>query len=191
MAVKGDATRARFIEAARTLVEAKGYHGTGLNEVLAVAGAPRGSFYHHFPRGKDQLIGEALAAAGREIDGVVDELAKSDPAPAALVTAFLNALADRMTAADYAKGCPIATVALEVSTADTELGAICGVIYDAWQDRLAEALRADGRAAAEAEDLAGTVLALIEGALVLARAKRSRVPVDRVGRRIAALLGAD
>ena len=56
---------------------------------------------------------------------------------------------------------------------------------------LADALRADGHDAAEADDLAATVLALIEGALVLARAGRSRIPVEQAGRRIVTLLGTN
>ncbi|HEV7976995.1 TetR/AcrR family transcriptional regulator [Amycolatopsis sp.] len=191
MAVKGDETRARLIEAARTLVEAKGYHGTGLNEVLVLADAPRGSLYHHFPGGKDQLVGEALATAGREVDGIVGELATKAATSRELVLGLLDALADRMVAAGYAKGCPVATVALEVAATNDDLQSICGGIYAGWQRALADALQADGHAAAEAEDLAATVLALVEGALVLARASRSRIPVERTSRRIAKLLDVD
>jgi TetR/AcrR family transcriptional repressor of lmrAB and yxaGH operons len=189
MAVKGDETRARLIEAARTLVEAKGYHGTGLNEVLAVAGAPRGSLYHHFPGGKDQLVGEALADAGREVDGIIGELAATEPTSLDLVLALFKGLADRMVAAGYAKGCPVATVALEIAATNDALQSLCGDIYARWQRALAEALRGDGYDTAEVDELAATVLALIEGALVLARAGRSRIPIEQAGRRIAKLLG--
>ncbi|MFI7110063.1 TetR family transcriptional regulator [Nonomuraea sp. NPDC050227] len=205
MAVKGDETRARIIAAARALVEAQGSHGTGLNEVLAVAGAPRGSLYHHFPGGKDQLVGEALAAAGREVDAMIDDLAGTLPAARDLVPAVLDALADRMVAAGYAKGCPVATVALEVASSNEQLRRVCAGIYEGWQRRLADALRADGHAAADvlhaenhdaaddtgndtADELAATVLAMIEGALLLARASRSRLPVERVRRQVVRLL---
>jgi TetR/AcrR family transcriptional repressor of lmrAB and yxaGH operons len=191
MAVKGDETRARMIGATRTLLEAKGYHATGLNEVLALAGAPRGSLYHHFPGGKDQLVGAALTAAGREIDRLVEQLAATASTAHELVLALLNALADRMAAAGYAKGCPVATVALEVAAANDVLQAACGDIYAGWQRAFADALLADGHDAAAADDLAATVLALIEGALVLARASRSLVPVERTSRRIAKLLATN
>ena len=190
MAVKGDQTRARLVDAARSLVEAKGYHGAGLNEVLAMAGGPRGSLYHHFPGGKDQLIAEALAAAGREVDGLVGDLAATAQTSHELVLKLLEALADRMVAAGYAKGCPVATVALEVAATGDGLQPICGGIYAGWQRALANALRADGHDTAEADDLATTVLALIEGALVLARAGRSRTPIEQVSRRVAKLLAA-
>ncbi|MFQ6328802.1 TetR/AcrR family transcriptional regulator [Nocardia sp. CWNU-33] len=180
-----------MVEATRLMVEANGYHGTGLKQVLELAEAPRGSLYHHFPGGKDELVGEALAVAGRDVDRMVKELALQAPTLGDLVRALLETLADRMVAADYSKGCPVATVALEVAATNDALQPICGGIYAGWQRTLADALRADGHAPAEADELATTALALIEGALVLARAGRSRIPVEQVGRRIARLLTKD
>lgn len=188
MAAKGDETRARLIAATRTLLEAKGYHGTGLNEVIATSGTPRGSLYHHFPGGKDQLVAEALAVAGREVDEIVNDAGAKARDSRELVSALLNALADRMVAADYAKGCPIATVALDVAATNDALQAICDGVYTDWRRSLADALLADGHPAADVDDLAAAVLALIEGALVLARTARSRKPIEQVGRHISRLL---
>lgn len=190
MAVKGDQTRARLIDAARSLVEARGYFGAGLNEVIEAGKAPRGSLYHHFPGGKDQLIAEAIAASGQEIDTLLRALADDAPSAKTLVESVLNALADRMEEAAYAKGCPIATVALEVAATNDALQKVCAEAYDGWQRALADRLVADGHTPDHAEDLACSVLALIEGALVLARAQRSRVPIERAQRSIGALLSA-
>lgn len=188
MRAKGDETRMRLIEATRDLIEAKGYHGTGLNEVLAVSEAPRGSLYHHFPGGKDQLVGEALTSAGKQIEDLVRELGTSSAGAAELVRTLLDAFADRMEASGYAKGCPVATVALEVAAEHEPLQRICADVYDAWERALADLLRADGHPAEEAADLAATTLTLIEGALVLARARRSRTPVEQAWRRLRPLL---
>ncbi|MGP3932965.1 TetR/AcrR family transcriptional regulator [Nonomuraea sp. KM88] len=190
MAVKGEQTRARLIDAARTLVEERGYYGTGLNEVIDAGRAPRGSLYHHFPGGKEQLAAEAVAASGREVDALIRSLADEAAGTGALIDAVLDALAGRMEAAGYAKGCPIATVALEVAATHDALQQVCADAYDGWERALADRLVADGRPPAEAEDLAGSLLALIEGALVLARARRSLVPVERARRVVAVLLGA-
>ncbi|WBB61759.1 TetR/AcrR family transcriptional regulator [Streptomyces sp. WMMC500] len=188
MAVKGAQTRARLVDAARTLIEARGYHGTGLNDVIAAGSAPRGSLYHHFPGGKEQLTAEALAVSGREVTGVIAELADSAPDTRSLMESVLSALADRMEEAAYAKGCPVATVALEVSAANDVLRQVCADVYDGWQRVLADRLIADGRPAADAEDLACALLALTEGALVLSRARRSREPMEQVRRTARVLL---
>ncbi|MEU4323694.1 TetR/AcrR family transcriptional regulator [Nonomuraea dietziae] len=190
MAVKGDQTRTRLIDAARALVEARGYFGTGLNEVIEAGGAPRGSLYHHFPGGKDQLTAEALVVSAREIDALIRSLADGVTDTRELIEAVLDALADRMEEAGYAKGCPIATVALEVAATNASLQQVCAEAYDGWERALADRLVADGHGRDQAEDLACSLLALVEGALVLARARRSRVPIERARRSAAVLLRA-
>ncbi|QIQ01907.1 TetR/AcrR family transcriptional regulator [Streptomyces liangshanensis] len=51
-------TRRRILDTARRIVVAKGYAAVGINEVLAAAGVPKGSFYHHF--GSKDAFGEAM-----------------------------------------------------------------------------------------------------------------------------------
>ena len=63
-----------LISAAELLRE-RGAAGVTIDEVLARSGAPRGSVYHHFPEGRNQILAEALAYAGEEITGVIDEAA--------------------------------------------------------------------------------------------------------------------
>ena len=38
--------REHFIEATCDLLEAQGYHATGVNQIVAESGAPKGSLYH-------------------------------------------------------------------------------------------------------------------------------------------------
>ncbi|MGL5005651.1 MAG: TetR/AcrR family transcriptional regulator, partial [Casimicrobium sp.] len=54
-------TRARILSAALRLFRKRGYHGAGLNDILELANAPKGSLYHHFPDGKEE-IGVAVVA---------------------------------------------------------------------------------------------------------------------------------
>lgn len=60
-------TKEKFIETASRLFELKGYNATGLNEILAESGAPKGSLYYHFPKGKEQLALESINLAGEKI----------------------------------------------------------------------------------------------------------------------------
>ena len=52
----GNETRATMIEGAIQLLATRGVHGASLLKVLEHTGAPRGSVYHHFPGGKEELI---------------------------------------------------------------------------------------------------------------------------------------
>jgi TetR/AcrR family transcriptional repressor of nem operon len=58
VAARSTDTRRSIIDAAQRVMARKGYSGVGLNEVLAEAGVPKGSFYHFFAS-KD-AFGEAM-----------------------------------------------------------------------------------------------------------------------------------
>ncbi|ALO07535.1 putative transcriptional regulator, TetR family [Streptomyces venezuelae] len=185
MGQKGTETRDRLLDATQELVETAGYFGTGLNQVIAVSGAPRGSLYFHFPGGKDQLVGESVRRAGQAIGDALGEPAGTDPSPAEFVEGVLRHLGDRLAESGWRKGCPVATVALETAAANDPLQEVCSEVYSSWE----AALRARLSSRPDADDLAVTVLALVEGALLLARAHRSRDPLERVARRLHTLLG--
>jgi TetR/AcrR family transcriptional regulator, lmrAB and yxaGH operons repressor len=55
-----NAARTKMIEGAAVLLARQGVQATSFGEVLKATRAPRGSIYHYFPGGKDQLIKEAL-----------------------------------------------------------------------------------------------------------------------------------
>jgi TetR/AcrR family transcriptional repressor of lmrAB and yxaGH operons len=186
---KGRETRARLVNATRTLIEAQGYFGTGLNQILAESGAPRGSLYFHFPPGKDGLVTAALSDAGDEITELITELEANAPTALAMVQQLFDAFADRMQASDYTKGCPLATVALEVAASHDALQAVCAEAYLTWQQALASRLISEGHSTASAEELSSSVLALIEGALLLGRVRRSRLPLEQARRTAETLLG--
>ena len=56
-------TKEKLIQKTIELIIEKGYHGTGVNEILRATKIPKGSLYHHFPKGKDQLVTEALRSS--------------------------------------------------------------------------------------------------------------------------------
>ncbi|MGW1998443.1 TetR/AcrR family transcriptional regulator [Embleya sp. NPDC001921] len=184
MGQKGTETRNQLLDATQELVETGGYFGTGLNQVIAASGAPRGSLYFHFPGGKDQLVGESVRRAGRTIGDTLADLAESSPSAAEFVDAMLRRLGDRLEESGWRKGCPVATVALETAATNDPLQEACSEVYTSWE----AALRTRLADRPDADDLAVTILALVEGALLLARAHRSRKPLDAVARRVAALL---
>ncbi|MFJ4186580.1 TetR/AcrR family transcriptional regulator [Kitasatospora sp. NPDC089509] len=190
MGAKGDETRARLIAGARELIEQQGYSGTGLNQVLAVTGAPRGSLYFHFPGGKDQLVAAALLQSGQEVADLLTALAAEGADTATLSGQLIEVFAERLARSDYTKGCPIATVALEVAGTNEPLRAVCAEVYEGWQRILAEQLTTGGFSPAQASVAAGQALALLEGAVLLASVRRSREPLDDARHAVLHLLGA-
>jgi len=53
-----------MIASTALLVRERGARATSIDDVLEHSGAPRGSVYHHFPGGRDQLLREATEFAG-------------------------------------------------------------------------------------------------------------------------------
>ncbi|MFD0345845.1 TetR/AcrR family transcriptional regulator [Kitasatospora aburaviensis] len=176
MGVKGEETRARLVAGTRNLIEAQGYFGTGLNQIVTESGAPRGSLYFHFPEGKDQLVAAALVQAGREVEELLTSLAREGTDAATIIGRLTELFTARLEASDYTKGCPIATVGLEVSGSNEALRRTCAEVYRSWQQVVTDRLTAQGFGRADAETTSGQALALLEGAVLLARVRRSRRP---------------
>jgi TetR/AcrR family transcriptional repressor of lmrAB and yxaGH operons len=188
MGQKGEETRGKLLDATQRLIQTGGYFNAGLNQIVAASGAPKGSLYFHFPGGKDQLIEEAVRRGGEEISALLAgaEEASRDGGTAEMLAALLDVLGTRLEQSDWRQGCPVATVTLEMAADNTALQKACSEVYASWEEALADLLASDGHPSPQSA--ATTVLALIEGALVLARAHRSREPLDRAARALTLLV---
>src|SRR5690242_16267534 len=84
--------RDRMIEGTIRLLAMRGLQATSFAEVLALTGAPRGSVYHHFPAGKDQLVSAAIDRAGARAIQAAQALAGKPEASAEELTALFLGL---------------------------------------------------------------------------------------------------
>lgn len=170
-------TRQRIVEAGAELLRVKGYTGTGVKEIVALAQAPFGSLYHHFPGGKEQLGEEVIRWSGH-MYGMLGP-AVFDPAPDVVtgVRDFFSGAADHLEETGWEDACPIATVALEVASTSEPLRQATAEVFTAWIDGLAPRFAAAGVPEARARELAIAMIAGLEGAFVLARAWRSKEPL--------------
>ncbi len=170
-------TRDRMLDSTIALLRERGANGVTVDGVLTHSGAPRGSVYHHFPGGREQLILEAVDRAGATVTGKLEQsLAAGDTATA--IDSFTSMWKKWLRDSDYRAGCPVLATAIDSS--DAELQAAVRDIFDRWQTGLVKRLVADGHSRARARRLACVIIASIEGALVLARTKRTVRPLDDV-----------
>ena len=172
-------SREKTLSAAVKLFSQRGYHGTVLQDILDAGGAPRGSLYFHFPKGKEQ-IGEAAVQLGT--DGVRQFIADAAQT-SGNVQAFLVKLARGMAAnlerSGYREGCPVATTALETAAQSDVLGRAARTAFQTWEQEIKRALISFGMTANQADRTATAVLSQLEGALLLARTYRSLEPMQR------------
>jgi AcrR family transcriptional regulator len=172
--------RDRMVEGAMAMLARRGLQATSFSEVLAATGAPRGSLYHHFPTGKDQLVAAAVDRAGAVL---VDAMEPVAGAPAeAVVARFLAIWRAVLTRSQCEAGC--AVLAVTVATNSSEQLSHVTAVFRAWRERLADLLRRGGLSSAQARRFAIVLIASAEGAVVLSRAEQSLDPFEVVARHL-------
>ncbi len=171
-----------LVETAMRLFRRQGYASTGLAQILSESGAPKGSLYHYFPGGKEQLGEAAVVLAADRMAGTLAALAERHAAPEAFLKAYARTLAGWMEESDFRSGCPVATTLLETVPGSPRLAAVGERAFDAWIAIVADVFARDGRGRAVARRDAQLVVAAMEGALILARVRRSTRPVLEVAK---------
>ena len=187
---KATDSKAKTLSAAARLLRQQGYHGTTLDDILAVAGSPRGSLYFHFPRGKEEIGEAALALAGEAVREAIAQAAESSESAETFLTRIARGMASDLAKSGYKEGCPIATTALETSAQSDVLGAATRTAFQKWEAEIKRGLERFGLAANEADLIATTALSQLEGALLLARTYRSLEQMTTTGARTARPVGS-
>jgi AcrR family transcriptional regulator len=181
-------TRARIVTATNELFRAKGYHGTSLAEVTAAADAPTGSIYHFFPDGKAALAATAIRESGDAYKALFELIADAAKDPAEAVGTFFDGAADELEGTDFIEICPIGGLAREMANADESIRLATSAVFTRWVSALTARLRRVGISEDDAEALASTVIAALEGSFVLARSHRDATAVRSAGRHMKRLI---
>jgi TetR/AcrR family transcriptional regulator, lmrAB and yxaGH operons repressor len=183
---KRGSTRINMLVSAAEVLQERGAAGVTIDAVLARSGAPRGSVYHHFPEGRNQILTEALQFAGEAITEVIDEAA--DKGGMNLVKQFVVFWEELLVESDFAAGCPVVAAAIGSADEEPQLTTVAGGIFRHWRDALTMAFVADGFEHADAASLAIMCIASMEGAVVLCRSTRSVDPLRQVAQQVEFLI---
>jgi TetR/AcrR family transcriptional repressor of lmrAB and yxaGH operons len=116
----------------------------------------------------EELAEVALEASGQAVADALSEALDGAPNAALGVVRFLD-IAEGPVAGEPCPGCPISPTALESPIISPRLRAAAARCFDQWEAILAARFRADGWSKGSATATASAALALIEGALLLAR----------------------
>nr|WP_255182839.1 TetR/AcrR family transcriptional regulator [Rhodococcus sp. 15-649-1-2] len=170
--------REDMLRSAALLFRERGVEATSLADVIEHAGAPRGSIYHHFPRGKPQLVEEATRTAGALMGSMISRGLAAE-GPAATLRAIIGGFRQQLEATEYTAGCPVAPAALEGMNSPAALVA-AGESFTSWEDTIAASLWQRGLSQERSRGLATMAIASFEGALIIAKAQRSTAALDRV-----------
>lgn len=187
-------TRERILKAATVIFRRKGYEGAGLAEILKESAATKGSLYHHFPAGKTDLAAAAAQEAGAQMRAFIDHCFTETDDWRAAVTTMCFRLAKQFELADATEGCPVAAVLLD-GPPDPVRRALAQEIYLSWQKSAANHLNRLGASKDAAkgggkdgdkytEEFAETVITMLQGAWIMARAAGHADPIRAIPKRL-------
>jgi AcrR family transcriptional regulator len=183
-------TKQRIVDATAEGFRRQGYTGTGLKQIASDADAAFGSLYHFFPGGKEELGAEVIRWSGRMYMQLFIDVVLTEPDVVTAVGRFFTDAAKDVEESDFADACPIATVALEVSSSSEPLRQACAEVFESWLTSATEYFAGAGIDRPEARRLAWQMLSLLEGAFIFSRAMRTTEPILVAGEFAAAAVAA-
>ncbi len=176
-------TKSLLLDHGVRLMRERGYHHTGIHDVLAAAGVPKGSFYHHFKNKEDfglQVVDRYADDSYAEIDRVLGD--KRHPPLVRLQRLFEEFRADyeRRFCRD---GCLLGNLGQEMADVNDTFSDRISLHFDKWTARIALCLdeavvSGDLRADVDTTMLAGTLLDAYEGALLRMKVVKNIGPLQ-------------
>jgi AcrR family transcriptional regulator len=178
-------TRERIVDVSAELLSRQGFAATGVKQIVREARAPFGSIYHFFPGGKEELGAAAIRRAGAGYEELIPAVFNPAPDLVSAVRDFFAGAAALLEDSEYEDACPIATVALEVSSTSELMREACADVFESWIAAGVPRFTAEGLDEETARELVVAMIAALEGAFVLARASRSTEALQVAGELIA------
>ncbi len=167
----------KLLEAAQGLMLAKGYTATTVDEICMEAGLTKGSFFHYF-ESKEDLSKAALDRFASSMFQMMEEAPfhkREDPLKR--VFGFLDFMLEIAKNPAIPKSCLIGNFSQELSGTHPEIRSLCEGYFSQWSEALKKDLddakrRYKPKASFDSLSLADHFIAVMEGSLILAKAKQ-------------------
>ena len=176
---KGERTRARIVEEAAVLIHERGVAGTTLDDVKAAAEVSGSQMYHYFPD-KNDLV---QAVIDYQADATVSNQRHADLGSVEGVQAWRDMVITAAERVQAKGGCPLGSLGGQLAESDPEARSLIAAGFERWTTEISEGLRslqASGQLppSLDPDDLAVTLLATLQGGLLLAQVQRSTRPFE-------------
>ena len=163
---KGEESRQRLIACAARLFWKNGYAATGISEILAQAGLPKGSFYFYF-KSKDDLAVEVISYYQRILLDQLENISVGKTWET-FVDGTFGFLLSSSEDTDFL-GCPFAVMGMETAFYKPEIAKKYGEGIEKFRDLFCRVLLFSGLEPSHAETLSSRFLSLYQGAILLGR----------------------
>jgi TetR/AcrR family transcriptional repressor of nem operon len=178
LTAKGERVRGRIVEGAAALIHERGVAGTTLEDVKGAAEVSGSQLYHYFPD-KNELL---QAVIDYQADTLVAHNRQALGSEGG-VEAWRNMLIAGVKHSQAKGGCPLGSLGGQLAESDPEARVLIAAGFERWSTAISEGLRslhADGKLAPgiDLDDLATTMLATLQGGLLLSQVQRSTRPFE-------------
>jgi TetR/AcrR family transcriptional regulator, transcriptional repressor for nem operon len=176
---KGERTRARILEAAARLIHQRGVAGTTLDDVRAAAQVSGSQLYHYFPD-KDDLV---QAVIDHQASTIAGNQRQADLGSLKGLQAWRDTVIAQAKGSNGRGGCPLGSLAGQLAETDPHARALIAAGFEHWSAAISDGLRklhTAGRlpVGIDADNLAITLLAALQGGLLLAQVQRDTRPLE-------------
>ena len=176
---KGARTRAKIVEAAARLIYERGVAATTLDDVKAAAEVSGSQLSHYFAA-KDALV---QAVIDYQADVIIGNQERADLGTAEGLREWRDMVIAAARSAGGKGGCPLGSLSGQVAETEPEARALIAAGFDRWSAAIGQGLRAPGEAGGlpagvTPDDLAVTLLAALQGGLLLAQVQRDTRPLE-------------
>ncbi|WP_097458743.1 TetR/AcrR family transcriptional regulator [Mangrovitalea sediminis] len=152
-------TREDLLREGSALLARQGYHGTGLQEILARSNAPKGSFYNHF-ESKEAFAAEIIDRYIDQLVSLTDKyLARAEDDPRTLIRNVYSRLSTEFARQGCVQGCLLGNLAAEIGASNPLCRASLHRAYELWQSRFVPLFEAGQRLGQFRHDIDAQTLA--------------------------------
>lgn len=182
-------SREKILQTASRLFQLQGYHATGLNQIIKESGAPKGSLYHYFPNGKEELAIESVKYTSSfietRIQGILDKVSN----PIEAIQLFITETASQFDDPESIEGIPVGLLASETALISEPLRTVCLEAFKSWEAVFSRKLVQGGFEQKDASRLAMLINAMIEGGIMLSLVNKDKAPLLLIAENIPMLIG--
>jgi AcrR family transcriptional regulator len=165
-----------LIEALFDIFRTNGYEGTTISLLSEVTGLQKSSLYHHFPKGKEDMLKAVVGFVSTQIhQHVIRPLLDKQVSPQKRFSDLIATI--KAFYCDGKKNCLLNV--LNLGETKTEINKLQGSDYAAWLDALTQLGKEAGLNQSESENWAERFIAIVEGALVIQRLTGDKQTLDK------------
>ncbi len=181
-------TKLLIIDIAKTLFQEKGYLGVGLNEILKKCDISKGSLYHHFPNGKEELLIACLQSMKKEIISDIEEIFEAHQTTQEAAQAMIQKILDDFERDGTITGDTFSSIVSEMASLSEPVRNACSLLYTDIQAIYSKKLVKDGFSKEYAESIALMITASIEGGMMLCLTQNDSKPLKIISQVLPNLL---